>query len=170
MSGGFLRDLKTAAGIILLSSILGLAVDALHPRGVFWAQLKATPGQAEPVATSGDAPSELRVVSADTLRRWVREGLAVLLDAREPEAYFRAHLPGARNLPVDAVGDSLDLLQSLPRDRWLVCYCDGAPCDLGERLAYELKSWGFDSVAVYWGGVADWRERGLPMEKGGPRR
>jgi len=68
------------------------------------------------------------------------------------------------------VADSVAMLQHLPKDVWLVCYCDGPPCDLGERLAYELQGWGFTRVAVYQGGMADWRKRGGPVEKGGSAR
>ncbi len=157
------RDALGALGLLILAVVLGLTVNLFHPRGV---SLR-NPDVSRRTAGVAGGP---RVVSADTLQAWRAKGVCLLLDARPPKVYAAAHIPGALNLPVDFLEDSVQVLQRLPRDIWLVCYCDGPPCDLGERLAFELQGWGFQRVAVYEGGMSDWLERREPVEKGGAGR
>jgi rhodanese-related sulfurtransferase len=45
-----------------------------------------------------------------------------LLDARSPEEYSAQHLPGARNIPFDALDSHLDALPS-DKDKAIVIYC-----------------------------------------------
>jgi len=44
----------------------------------------------------------------------------VLIDTRARDAFAKAHIPGAINVPVDEVKD---LAAQLPRDKTLVTYC-----------------------------------------------
>ena len=50
----------------------------------------------------------------------------------------------------------------------MILYCSGYGCpdsfDLGQILLEE----GFRDVRVYEGGMPEWRDQGLPVEKGAP--
>lgn len=67
---------------------------------------------------------------------------ARLVDVRTPGEYAAGHLPGALNVPLDALERRLDDLG--PRDQALIVYCEsGARSAHAQRL---LKRHGFGSV------------------------
>jgi rhodanese-related sulfurtransferase len=91
-----------------------------------------------------------------------------LLDARSNQEFKTGHIRGALSMPFEEIGQYMDRIQSLPRDRWLVTYCDGPPCDLAQLLAQLLLQSRFDHVAVYDAGVNDWTKHGSKLEQGEP--
>lgn len=84
----------------------------------------------------------------------------VLIDTRRPEAYRAGHLPGARNLPHQAIdaGSTADL----PHDRPLVTYCWGPACNAATKGALRLAELGFD-VRELLGGYEYWCREGHPV-------
>ena len=85
----------------------------------------------------------------------------LVLDARAPELYAEAHIPGAINLPhrrIDA-----ETTAALPRDKVIVTYCDGIGCNASTKAAAKLSSLGF-RVKEMMGGIDWWRYRdGFPV-------
>lgn len=103
-----------------------------------------------------------------------REQLALLLASAEPPLLFEAlptkyfnesHLPGARNMPHDAVAE---LAPQLAPDKSasIVVYCANAACQNSHIAALCLKQLGYTDVRVYADGKKDWTEAGLPVEQG----
>jgi rhodanese-related sulfurtransferase len=101
-----------------------------------------------------------------------RDALKARLDNNEdfsivealPEKYFRhSHLPGALNLPHDAVDT---LAPSLLPDKGaaIVVYCANAACKNSGIAAEALTALGYRNVSVYEAGKADWIEAGYPIE------
>lgn len=170
------RALQQGLMITMLAAVIGLAVNSFHPRKVSLA-FKRPPlkyaadslfaedlpsvniaGQNDSVALAPKESGELIVVNAKQVRQLVSQQLAILLDARTPAEYEAGHLPGAMLLPFDLLYDYEQQFNELPKDKWLICYCDGPPCDLGELLAKELLLRDFQKVAVYQDGVNDWKK------------
>lgn len=109
------EDMRPRNRALLLFVSL-LAVVALWLRG-------------RPDTSSGDA------------RRLVAAG-AQLIDVRSPEEFAAGHLPGARNIPVDALERRLDEVGA--RDRPVVVYCaSGVRAASAARI---LTGAGFASV------------------------
>jgi thiosulfate/3-mercaptopyruvate sulfurtransferase len=123
------------------------------------------------------ADPRLRLVTSD-VRALVGSTDALILDARAPAEYrgFEGntrrlgHIPGALNVPVGAMtlpgtqrlrdGRQLrDQIQraGVERGRRLVCY-DGSGVGAA-RLAFVLALLGYEDVAVYDGGWAEWGNR-----------
>jgi len=104
-----------------------------------------------------------------------RETLRLKLDSRQkpmlvealPAAYYeQGHLPGAVNIPHDAV--DAQAVRLLPdKSAEVVVYCASATCRNSDYAALRLKALGYANVRVYAGGKADWIEAGLPVESGG---
>jgi rhodanese-related sulfurtransferase len=87
----------------------------------------------------------------------------VLVEAL-PEQYYRhSHLPGAINLPHDAVDELASQLLS-DKDAEIVVYCASGPCPNSGIAATRLAELGYTRVADYHEGKAEWIEAGLPVE------
>jgi rhodanese-related sulfurtransferase len=87
----------------------------------------------------------------------------VLAEALPPAYYAKGHLPGALNLPHDQV-DALARRFLPHKAQEIVVYCASATCQNSEVAARRLKQLGYERVAVYRGGKADWQAAGLPLE------
>ena len=74
-----------------------------------------------------------------------------LIDVRTPEEYREGHIPGARNVPVDRIGEIQNVVPD--RDAKLFVYCLS-----GSRSAYACASlvrMGYTNVTNI-GGIARW--------------
>ncbi len=80
-------------------------------------------------------------ISRDQAHALVGEG-AALLDVRSPGEFSTGHLPGAKNVPVGALGAQLGSLG--PKDRPIIVYCaSGTRSAMARSL---LKAQGFSKV------------------------
>lgn len=162
--------------IILISSIIGLGVNSVHSRKVtISSERLPVPAASDSVLAEGlpdihvsgdEGKSQLTekatgnpiVVSTVQVRQMIARSQVILLDARSEEEHKAGSISGSINLPFENIFDYQEQLKSLPHDKWLVCYCDGPPCDLGELLAQELVNLGYSRVAYYQAGFDDWKK------------
>ena len=83
----------------------------------------------------------------------------VLLDVRGPQAYARAHVPGAMNLPHRQI--TAERMRAWPAGMFVV-YCAGPHCNGADRGALrlaELKR----PVKLMLGGMTGWADEGFPL-------
>ncbi len=78
----------------------------------------------------------------------------VVIDARQPLAYDREHIPGARNIPHRLMNAETTSL--LKKDHLYVVYCDGIGCNASTRGALNLAKLGFN-VRELIGGIEWWK-------------
>ena len=90
-------------------------------------------------------------------------GDACLVDVREPYEYVGGHVPGAVSVPM---GDILDRLAELPRDRTVYLICAVGARSM--QVAHYLQQIGFDVRNVA-GGTAAWMNAGFAVAAGGQR-
>lgn len=83
---------------------------------------------------------------------------ATIVDIRAPEEFAKGSLPNARNLPADKVKDRV---RELKKDKPLIIVC--ANGQAAGKVAAQLRSSGFNDVFILGGGLAAWREAGLPV-------
>ena len=81
---------------------------------------------------------------------------ALLLDVRTPQEYREGHIPGSKNLPLQAIENAFSLVKNKEAKLFVYCHC-------GERsgeAAQALRSMGYANVkniggiAVYGGALA----------------
>ena len=106
----------------------------------------------------------MNTISITDLDSKIRSGADfVLLEALPPRYYDQKHLPGARNMPHDAVdGLAPDLIGNRQRD--VVIYCASPTCKNSHIAARRLETLGYQNVRVFEGGKSAWEEAGLPFE------
>jgi rhodanese-related sulfurtransferase len=87
----------------------------------------------------------------------------VLLDVRGPQAYARAHVPGAINLPHRQI--TAERMNAWPAGTLFVVYCAGPHCNGADRGALrlaELKR----PVKLMLGGMTGWADEGFAFVSG----
>lgn len=83
---------------------------------------------------------------------------ASIVDIRSPEEFAKGSLPNAKNLPADKVSERM---RELKKDKPVIIVC--ATGSSAGRIAAQLRASGFGEVYVLGGGLAAWREAGLPI-------
>jgi rhodanese-related sulfurtransferase len=81
-----------------------------------------------------------------------------IVDLRKSEEFVKGSLPNARNLPSEKLNERLG---ELKKDKPVLLVC--ATGTSAGRVAALLRSRGFVEVFVLAGGIAGWREAGLPL-------
>lgn len=71
------------------------------------------------------------------------------------------HIKGSINVPFMQVEESIS---SWDKDTEIVFYCSNYKCTASGFAAQMLGSMGFEHVYVYDAGIADWYQKGLPVE------
>ncbi len=102
----------------------------------------------------------LEPVPREELLERARQGLVTVLDVRPPEEYAAGHLPGARNVPLDALEAHLARLDP---GQEVVAYCRGPHCVLAYEAVARLRGRGFRARRLQ-DGFPEWRAAGLPVE------
>ncbi len=164
--------IKQALVIFIAAALMGLVTNFFHPKGVkISAKRPPLPVATDSVfaeklppvsikdneSSSDSTNEEIPIVGYEQLASLLSEKKALLIDAREEYEFSAGHIPGAINIPYERYYEFEEQIARLPKDKWLICYCSGPPCDLGLLLAEELKLKNFPKVAFYEGGADDWK-------------
>ena len=157
------KFLVEAIFIIMLAVVLGFGSNLFHPKKVKISfsrppiEFVEDNISAQTLPDVGINPTEEPILL--TMKQVVtllEKDQALLLDARSEKEYQKEHMPGARHLSHNDLLKNKNILE-LPKDKWLICYCEGPNCDQAETLAYELIFAGYQRVAVYRGGLEGWK-------------
>src|SRR5690606_11381289 len=98
-------------------------------------------------------------------------GFYTFVDARSERNYTAGHIPGAyryyhfeSEMPPPEVMDAL----MAPQNQRVIVYCTGGKCEDSEYTAIQFARVGVDpsKIAVYIGGINEWKEQGAPVEQG----
>lgn len=107
-----------------------------------------------------------RVITLDQLRARLEGGDPITLVEALPPMYFaQEHLPGAINIPHDAI-DELAPERLPDRDAEIVVYCASGPCQNSGIASRRLAALGYTNVSDYHEGKAEWVAAGLPVQSG----
>lgn len=104
-------------------------------------------------------------INREELRQAIEEGTVVVLEALPPAYFEKEHLPGAQNLPLDALDERAPRL-AVDKNQMIVTYCSNTMCNNSAVAAERLRELGYRNVRKYPGGKQDWIEAGLPVETG----
>lgn len=117
---------------------------------------------------AGQAQAAYSVISHTSLKAMVEADIRnfLLIDARNPEEYQEAHIPGAINIIQNKFEDFIGLL---PADRatQIIYYCNGVKCGKSKKAAEKTMALGYTNVWVYAEGMPVWEELGYSFYKGG---
>ena len=102
---------------------------------------------------------EDRFVSVDDVYKAYKAGAKmIIVDARPPSDWMRAHIKGAVSIPYH----DMARLSEIPKDTWVITYC-ACPHHLSGIVYDELRKQGFPKSAVLDEGINDWHRKLYPM-------
>lgn len=161
------RLIREMAVIILMATVLGIAWNYRLLREVFLGQdsrsIQDTTSSA-PAAIHTHTPLPLGLMQVKEL---FNSGEAIIIDARDREAFQKGHIRGAISIPLgEAEGLIPNLSRKTPKEKMLVVYCGGYDCHDSRLLGEKLLAAGFTQVFVYEGGYPEWQDGGNPVERG----
>ena len=105
------------------------------------------------------------LISIDEAAALFQAGQAVFIDARPEAAYLEGHIRGALCLPWQEAEDRcFEMIEQIPPEKHIITYCDGATCDLCDKLAVFLCDLGFDKVSALPNGWTRWNQYHLPID------
>lgn len=189
----FSRDLLGGLVIILIAGVIGVLQNSVRSRPMTLIPRIPTavgdegraPAEAEAEEVQA-AKKQSAIPAADTagpdeftaaelaagelpkerVKALMEAGTVVLVDARSEKEYTEGHLPGAINIPYEKFVDYYnDLLDDVPMESSVICYCRSVTCDLSDQLVRELKLMGYQTVVLYRGGWDEWIEAGYPVSE-----
>jgi rhodanese-related sulfurtransferase len=103
---------------------------------------------------SGIPEGYMSMGKLDDVKAAIDSGI-YLIDVREPGEYAEGHLPGAVNIPLRTVAQSLDMI---PSDQPVLVYC-ASGLRAGQATG-ALRLMGYDNVKAFPGGWKAWSEAG----------
>ncbi len=85
---------------------------------------------------------------------------AQVVDIRDAAEFAKGSLPNARNIPLGDLANRA--AKDLKKDRPVIVVCNSG--NIAGRAAAQLRAAGMAEVYVLAGGLAAWREAGLPVK------
>jgi mono/diheme cytochrome c family protein/rhodanese-related sulfurtransferase len=124
--------------------------------------LVINPKGKDPVFTlTADKGSEdKRYVTSDQVKKALdAKQKMIIIDARPPSDWMRAHITGAVSIPYH----DMKRLDEMPKDgTWAIAYC-ACPHHLSGVVVDELRKRGYAHSAVLDEGILEWHRRGYPV-------
>lgn len=102
----------------------------------------------------------LELVDAKGVEKELEQGKSILLDVRNSREFTSGHIAGAQHYFVGKMASSLP---AIDKQTSLIIQCQSG--DRASIAASYLKHHGFTDVKSYIGSMADWKEKGLAIEK-----
>jgi rhodanese-related sulfurtransferase len=146
--------------LLALSVAAGLGARSLSSDPLPWRQDWSRQVEQKAVA------SGVRLVTLAETRAIVARQDHLLLDARPNRDYLAGHLPASFSLPALELDTYLpQVLPLLSPAQPLLVYCSGTSCDESLQLAELLRRQGFTNLVLFAGGMAEWQQAGLAVER-----
>ena len=150
MKSKLLREVFVLIGAAI---VMGFAYTFVTKQGFF---LEKKPSSAAP---------NLEMISLARAKELFDSSAATFIDARREFDYKNGHIRGAINVALYEFKTQHLRIDSIPKDKMLIAYCDGAECSSSIELAVKLTESGSTNVKVFFGGWQEWRAAKFPTDK-----
>jgi len=91
---------------------------------------------------------------------------ALFIDARAPKYYTEGHIPGAVNYLLFDFPQKAPVRESVEAYDQKIVYGDNPGSVEANALTKRLMANGYSGVKLFAGGLEEWAQAGLPVEKG----
>ncbi len=150
----------TAAGIYMVSLVLGLSVHSATPD-------KGTADSLNVPESYVQEIQAMKTISVEDAYSNYTSNTAVFVDTRDNAEYREGHIKGAINIPYDKFQQDYPKFKSLLlKNKKIITYCHGTGCGLSVDVAKDLGKRGFTDVYVMTEGWPGWINANLPIAVG----
>ena len=104
-----------------------------------------------------------KTVTSQELVNLINREKAVVVDIRDSKDYFEGHVPKALNIPFTALQSRVKELEKYKEAPIVVTCKAGQHSSMAGTI---LRKAGFQNVAKLRGGLLEWRNDNMPIEKG----
>ena len=110
----------------------------------------ASAGAESPKAGS-QSPDPAHDITLDDVQQHVRNGSAIIIDARGPQRFAEGHVRGAINIPA---GEHMEAyrqqyLQDVDPQQLVIIYCSSPTCHASDMVYEYLIGFGFTNMRVF---------------------
>ncbi|MGD0591313.1 MAG: rhodanese-like domain-containing protein [Bacteroidota bacterium] len=148
------QSIHEALLLIAAATILGFAYTFVTKQG-FFSEKKPAPSM---------AAANLEMISLKKAKELYGSQGVLFVDARHDFEYKMGHIHGAINIALREIDTHRIQLESIPKEKMLIVYCDGVECNSSIELALKLMDWKFTNVKVFFGGWQEWKTNNLPID------
>lgn len=85
----------------------------------------------------------------------------LVVNVLDKELYQDCHIKGSINIPFDGIDEGI---KKYDINTEIVLYCTNYMCTTSDYVAQKMRENGFLHVVVYEAGMAEWYQKGLPVE------
>jgi rhodanese-related sulfurtransferase len=153
--------------IIILGMVFGIFYNTLISQKIplFGSWNNKVVADSITVPYSYDQPSDPPAITLDQAQKIFQKEGILFVDSRLEEDFDSGHIPNSLNLPYEEFENHFPLVKNkLLSYQQLVIYCDGSECETSLLLARTLQDEGYGNIKVFFGGIVEWKEAGLPIE------
>jgi len=172
------KTIKEAIWIILVATLLGFLVNLFHPNKIQISGKRPSLPFAADTVPAQDLPGVMITANSSEQEKMVRllfintaeliqlnaNNQVLLIDVQSQIEFLKAHLPGAKNFPPSKLLADKAKLDSLPQEKWLVCYGNEPGSKQAELVAGDFVTAGYKFVAIYYDGLVGWKKAGYEIE------
>jgi len=142
--------MKKHSALFLIIAILALTLAACGGA-------KAPAAATTPQVDLASLPVDLTVQQVNDIRN---NPDVALIDVREQWEYDAGHIPNIKLIPLGSLPARMN---EIPKDKFVVMTCHSG--NRSGQATKFLRQQGFDNVHNMLGGIAQWQQAGLPVEK-----
>ncbi len=160
-------DIKKIFYILAFSVFLGLIYNFISVTGIDFIrkpQLAQTLKSTD-IIDEADSSKHLKAITLAQAIEIFSNKKAIFIDARDQWDFADGHIKGAINIPEFSFNSNNKKLAGISKDEILIVYCSGDDCSVSKRLTSKLLDLGYLKSYVYLGGIKEWAEANLPIEK-----
>ena len=149
------QSIRETLLLIVAAAILGFAYTFVTKQGFF----------SEKKSAFSSTTANLEMISLEKAKELYESQGVLFIDARHDFEYKMGHIRGAINIVLKEIDTHRILLESIPKEKMLIVYCDGAECNSSIELALKLMELKFTNVKVFFGGWQEWKANNLSIDK-----
>jgi rhodanese-related sulfurtransferase len=140
--------------LIAAAAVLGFAYTFVTKQGFFSAQK----------AGISAANTNLEMISLEKAKELYESQNVLFIDARHDFEYKAGHIHGSINVALNSIDTNQIQLESIPKEKMLVIYCDGIECNSSIELALKLMDLKYTNIKIFFGGWQEWKKNNYPID------
>ena len=108
--------------------------------------------------------SNLEMITLEKAKELYDSQEVIFIDSRHNFDYNRGHIHTAINIGLDSINIVGTILETVPKEKILVVYCDGVECNSSIELAAKLSELNFKNIKIFFGGWQEWKKYNYPLD------